>query len=167
MNLAKTIIFSWTFPLYHTDSEESTLKVTGVVEAPLARKVMERKPPADGTGMWRGLFGSVLTERGPAWRRFAQLEIKDEAAAGASLPAELENPVYWELGRKSSGFALSSSMGLCGCTMQYVSLELLPSACRRIKRLYKTKKILSSTVWGMCGLHFLLLRENLLSDHFF
>lgn len=49
MNLAKTIIFSWTFPLYHSDLEESTLKGMGVVEAPLAWKVMERRPSADGT----------------------------------------------------------------------------------------------------------------------
>jgi len=53
--------------------------------------------------------------------------------------------VWWELARKSSGLAeraLSSSIGPCGFTMQYVSLKLLPSACQGIKRLYKTKEIL-------------------------
>lgn len=47
------------------------------------------------------------------------------------------------------------------------AIRQLGAVAFSIKRLYKTKKILSSTVWGMCGLHFLLLRENQLSDHFF
>lgn len=40
------------------------------------------------------------------------------------------------------------------------AIRQLGAVAFSIKRLYKTKKILSSTVWGMCGLHFLLLREN-------